>query len=80
MFSTLNSRLFQRSFLTRLLQTTGLSLALITASAAGVRAEIVTVVGAGGASGADGANLPPGSGLPGLPGPSGEPGGNGEGQ
>jgi hypothetical protein len=39
MFSTLNSRLLQRSFLMRLLQTTGLSLALMTVSAAGVRAN-----------------------------------------
>jgi hypothetical protein len=39
MFSILkNSRLLQCSFLTRLLQTTGLSLALMMASAAGVRA------------------------------------------
>jgi hypothetical protein len=34
MFSILNSRLLQRSFLVRLLQTAGLSLALMTASAA----------------------------------------------
>ena len=38
------------SFLTRLLRTTALSLALMTASAAGVRAECV---GANGANGAD---------------------------
>ena len=36
MFSTLNCRLLQRSFLMRLLQTTGLSLALMTASAVGI--------------------------------------------
>ena len=35
----------QRSFLLRLLQITGLSLALMTASAAGVHAEDVTVQG-----------------------------------
>jgi hypothetical protein len=59
-----NSRLFQRSFLMRLLQTTGLSLALMTASAAGVHAEDVTVQGANGANGADGVN----------PGDDGQPG------
>ena len=53
MFSTLNSRLLHRSFLMRLLQTTGLSLALMTASAAGVRAADVTVQGAPGANGAN---------------------------
>ena len=42
-----------RSFLTRLLRTTALSLALVMASAAGVRAEIV-IVGDNGANGADG--------------------------
>jgi hypothetical protein len=47
----------QRSFLTRLLQTTGLSLALMTASAIGVHAESVTIQGANGANGADGVNL-----------------------
>jgi len=46
----------QRSFLMRLLQTTGLSLALMMASAAGIRAEIVTVQGSGGADGADAVN------------------------
>jgi hypothetical protein len=55
MFSTLNSRLRQSSFWMRLLQTTGLSLTLMTVSAAGVRAadsnDIVTVVGADGAPG-----------------------------
>ena len=51
MWSTLSSRLFQHAFLTGLLQTTGLSLALMTASAVGVRAETVTVQGAGGANG-----------------------------
>jgi PEP-CTERM motif len=54
-----------RSFLTRLLQITGLSLALMTASAAGVHAQ---VIGANGANGADGVN----------PGDSGLPGGDGE--
>jgi PEP-CTERM motif len=54
MFSRLNSRLLQRSFLARLLQTTGLSLALMTASAAGVYAETVTVVGDNGPPGGDG--------------------------
>ena len=44
-------RLLQRSFLTRLLQTTGLSLALMTADAAGVYAESVTVQGKDGTSG-----------------------------
>ena len=54
-FSTLNSRLLHRSFLMRLLQTTGLSLALMTASAAGVRAADSNVsdteIGAGGTPG-----------------------------
>jgi hypothetical protein len=49
---TLKSYL-QRSFLTRLLQTTGLSLALMIASAAGVHAENVTVQGKDGANGFD---------------------------
>jgi hypothetical protein len=40
-----------RSFSTRLLQTTGLALVLITASAAGVHAEIVIVQGDDGAAG-----------------------------
>jgi PEP-CTERM motif len=53
---TLKFCLLQRSFLTRLLQTTGLSLALMTASAAGVHAESVTVQGMDGANGADGVN------------------------
>ncbi len=66
MFSTLNSRLLQRSFLMRLLQTTGLSLALMTASAAGVHAEDVTVQGSAGVDGADGVN----------PGDLGQPGGD----
>ena len=57
-----------RSFLTRLLQTTALSLALITASAAVVRAEIVIVQGDDGVNGADGVN----PGDPGLPGGDGE--------
>ena len=43
-----------RSFLTRLLQTTALSLALMTASAAGVHAETVIVQGADGANGGPG--------------------------
>jgi hypothetical protein len=54
-----------RSFLTRLLRTTALSLALMTASAAGVHAQ---VIGANGANGADGVN----PGDPGLPGGDGE--------
>ena len=58
----------RRSFLMRLLQTTGLSLALMTASAVGVYAEDVTVGGADGANGADGVN----------PGDPGQPGGDGE--
>ena len=66
MFFTLNSRLFRRSFLLRLLQTTGLSLALMTATA-GVRAEDVVVRGANGANGENGVN----------PGDNGEPGGDG---
>ena len=57
------------SFLTRLLQTTGLSLALVTASAAGVHAEDVTVQGAPGENGANGVN----------PGDSGGEAGNGGG-
>jgi hypothetical protein len=40
---TLKFCLLQRSFLMRLLQTTGLSLALMTVSAAGVYAENVTI-------------------------------------
>jgi hypothetical protein len=56
------------SSLTRLLQTAGLSLALMTASAAGVYAESVTIQGAPGANGADGVN----------PGDSSQPGGDGE--
>jgi len=59
----------QRSFLTRLLQTTGLSLALMTASAVGVHAETVTDVGANGANGANGVN-------PGDPGQQGGDGGS----
>jgi hypothetical protein len=43
-----------RSFLTRLLQTTGLCLALMTASAAEVRAETVVVQGANGVTDANG--------------------------
>jgi hypothetical protein len=66
MVSTLNSRLLRRSFLLRLLQTTGLSVALMTASAAGVYAEDVTVQGSAGVDGADGVN----------PGDLGQPGGD----
>jgi hypothetical protein len=54
-----------RSFLTRLLRTTAFSLALMTAGAAGVQAQ---VIGADGANGADGVN----PGDPGLPGGDGE--------
>jgi len=57
-----------RSFLSRLLLTTALSLPLMTASGAGVHADIVTVQGADGANGADGVN----PGDPGLPGDDGE--------
>jgi hypothetical protein len=53
MSSILNRRLRQRSFLMRVLQTTGISLALMTASAAGVHAEDAIVQGANGASGFD---------------------------
>jgi hypothetical protein len=69
MFLTSNSRLLQRSFLMRLLQTTGLSLALMTASAPGGHAEDVTVQGSAGLDGADGVN----------PGDLGQPGGDGGG-
>ena len=51
-----------RSFLTRLLRTTALSLALMTASAAGVHAETVIVQGADGANGADNTNWEVGGG------------------
>ena len=54
MASGMNSRLLHRSFLIRLLQTTGLSLALMTASTTGVDGENVTVQGAPGVNGADG--------------------------
>ena len=64
---TLKFFCLQRAFLTRLLQTTGLSLALMTASAAGVHADTVTDVGANGADGASGIN----------PGDPGQPGGDG---
>jgi hypothetical protein len=70
MFSALNSRLPQSSFLVRLLQTTGLSLALMTASAAGVRAadanDTVTEIGADGAPGIGDplGNVPAGPGQP----------------
>ena len=57
-----------RTFLTPLLLTTALSLAFMMASAAGVRAEIVTVQGDDGAAGADGVN----PGDPGMPGGDGE--------
>jgi hypothetical protein len=43
-----------RSFITRLLRNTALSLALMTASAAGVHAETVTFQGTDGANGASG--------------------------
>jgi hypothetical protein len=66
MFSRRNYRLIQRSFLMRLLQTTGLSLALMTASAAGVHAQDVTVQGSPGVNGADGVN-PGDLGQPGFP-------------
>ena len=66
MFPRRNSRLLQPSFLMRLLQTSGLSLALMTASAAGVHAEDVTVQGANGVDGADGVN-PGDPGQPGFP-------------
>jgi hypothetical protein len=69
MLSILNSRRLQRPSLTRLLQTTGLSLALVTASAAGVHAEDVTVQGANGANGENGVN----------PGDDGQSGGGGGG-
>jgi hypothetical protein len=57
-----------RSFITRLLRNTALSLALMTATAAGVHAETMIVQGADGANGADGVN----PGDPGLPGGDGE--------
>jgi PEP-CTERM motif len=57
-----------RTILARALMSTGLSLALMTAGAAGVRAEDVTVVGANGANGASGVN----------PGDPGQPGGDAE--
>lgn len=57
------------SLLTQILQTTALSLVVITASAAGVRGEIVTVLGADGATGANGVD----------PGDVGGPGGAGVG-
>jgi hypothetical protein len=68
MFSILNSRLLQRSFLARLLQTTGLSLALMTTSVACAHADDVTVQGTAGADGANGVN-------PGDPGQAGLPAG-----
>jgi hypothetical protein len=64
MLSILNCRLLQRLFLMRLLQTTGLSVALMTACAATVHAEDVTVQGSPGVDGADGVN----PGDPGQPG------------
>jgi hypothetical protein len=69
MFSILHFRLLQRSFLVRLLQTIGLSLALMTASAIVVRAEDVIVQGSAGVDGASGVN----------PGDLGQPGGDGGG-
>ena len=59
-----------RSSLKRLLVSTALPLALMTAGAVGVHAEIVTVVGDNGAGGVDGVS-PPGD-------PNGQPGGDGE--
>jgi hypothetical protein len=53
---TLKFCLLLRSFLTRLLQTAGLCLGLMTASAAGVYAEDVTVQGSDGANGENGVN------------------------
>ena len=70
MFSTLNSRSRQRSFLMRVLQTTGLSLVLMTASAIGAHAaddtEADIEVGATGALGfGDGlGDIPAGPGQP----------------
>ena len=63
---TLKFRPLQGSSVTRLLQTTGLSLALMTASAAGVHAQDVTVQGSPGVNGADGVN-PGDPGQPGFP-------------
>ena len=57
-------------FVRHLLLSTALPLALMTAGAVGVRAEVVTVVGVNGANGADGVS-PPGD-------PNGQPGGDGE--
>jgi hypothetical protein len=62
-------RAIDRSFSTRLLQTSALCLALITASAAGVHAETVTVQGVDGANAADGVD-PDGPVLPGGEGES----------
>jgi PEP-CTERM motif len=71
MFFGLSSRLLQRSFLMRLLQTTGLSLALMTASAAVVRAadanDTDIEIGADGAAGLGDPvfpNVPAGPGQP----------------
>jgi PEP-CTERM motif len=63
---TLKFCLLQRSFLTRLLRTTWLCWGLMTASAAGVHAEDVTVQGSVGVDGADGVN-PGDPGQPGFP-------------
>ena len=57
-----------RSIFARSLMTGAASLAFVMASAAGVRAEIVTVQGDDGAAGADGVN----PGDPGMPGGDGE--------
>ena len=57
--------LLQRSFLTRLLQTTGLSLALMTASAAGVHADDIEVGATGALGFGDGfGDIPAGAGGP----------------
>lgn len=61
-------RSIHRSILTRALMTGAASLAVMMASAAGARAEIVTVQGEDGFPGADGAN----------PNSPGQPGGDGE--
>jgi hypothetical protein len=61
-------RSIHRSILTRALMTGVASLAFVMVSAAGARAEIVTVQGDDGAAGADGVF----SGDPGLPGGDGE--------
>jgi hypothetical protein len=62
------AKTMDRSILARSLMTGAASLALMMASAAGARADIVTVQGDDGAAGADGVF----SGDPGLPGGDGE--------